>query len=274
MNLLPVFKFELHAYCLMTNHIHLLLRNSEIELWRFMERLQGCYARRFNRKYERIGHAFQGRFLGKIISNERYLNEVGRYIHMNPVKAKLVPRPEQYPWSSFDSYLKGDSAGLLSRGILLAPFMGENPIPAFSEFTMARHSVETDARGWPKEPGWYLPPEKVEKAEPTSMKPHNICLESEIIINEAARLFGCGVNHLLRGWRDSNLGEARALVMFVLREKTPLTLKDIASLMGVKTSHGVCSAIRRLHQKLSYDSQLSAILKQLGVEAPARPARP
>lgn len=89
------------AYVLMPNHVHLLVRVSEIPLGRPMQRLQGDFARWYNRRYGYTGHLFQGRYRAWLCEDERYLWALVRYIHANPVRAGLAQSPGAYRWSSF-----------------------------------------------------------------------------------------------------------------------------------------------------------------------------
>jgi REP element-mobilizing transposase RayT len=90
-----------HAYCLMGNHYHLLVETPEANLSRAMHRLNAVYAGRFNRRHERTGHLFQGRFDARLVEKQTYLLAVSRYIALNPVRAGLVDRAENWPCSSF-----------------------------------------------------------------------------------------------------------------------------------------------------------------------------
>ena len=96
------------GYCLMTNHVHLLLREDNGDISVFMKRLDVSYAYWYNWKYERIGHVFQDRFKSECVEDEVYLLTVIRYIHQNPVKASITSRPEEYEWSSCAAYYKED----------------------------------------------------------------------------------------------------------------------------------------------------------------------
>lgn len=91
----------LHDYALMDNHFHLLVELTEPRLSAGMQRLQTTYVQRFNRKYRRTGHLFGGRFYSKMVEGGGYLMEVSRYIALNPVRAGMVERPEEYRWSSY-----------------------------------------------------------------------------------------------------------------------------------------------------------------------------
>lgn len=91
---------ELIAYCLMGNHYHLAVKIRDIPLGVIMHRILTPYALRFNARYDRAGHLLQARYNAKICLDAAYLSTVVRYIHTNPVKAGLVTRPSEWPWSS------------------------------------------------------------------------------------------------------------------------------------------------------------------------------
>ena len=94
----------IHAYCLMSNHYHLLLETPEGNLSQIMRHINGAYTTYFNVKRKRAGHLFQGRYKAILVEADEYLAELSRYIHLNPVRVGIVERPEQYQWSSYPSY--------------------------------------------------------------------------------------------------------------------------------------------------------------------------
>lgn len=96
----------LFAYCLMDNHVHLLLREGNETLGVTMKRINVSFASYFNHKYHRIGHLFQDRFKSEPVEDERYLLAVIRYIHQNPVKAGIVDHAGRYKWSSHSEYVE------------------------------------------------------------------------------------------------------------------------------------------------------------------------
>jgi putative transposase len=108
-----VSKYKIYAYCLMNNHIHLILKECDEALSMFMKRINVSYAYYFNKKYNRVGHLFQDRFKSECIDSERYLLSAVRYVHNNPVKAKIVDNPGDYPWSSYNRYINTMDNGLL-----------------------------------------------------------------------------------------------------------------------------------------------------------------
>ena len=94
-------RWTCHAYCLMTNHFHLLFELAEATLARGMHRLNGAYAQRFNERHDHTGHVFEGPYRVVDVVDEGHLHEVSRYIALNPVRARMVRRPEEWPWSSY-----------------------------------------------------------------------------------------------------------------------------------------------------------------------------
>jgi len=94
----------IYGYCLMGNHIHLLLHEKEEGLSVTMKRIGTSYAWWYNRKYNRVGHVFQNRFQSEVVETEAYLLGVLRCIHNNPVKANLTSMPEEHKWSSCQAY--------------------------------------------------------------------------------------------------------------------------------------------------------------------------
>ncbi|WP_300318903.1 transposase [Accumulibacter sp.] len=90
-----------HAWCLMTNHYHLLIETVEGNLSKGMRHLNGVYTQASNRRHHRSGHLFQGRFKGILVDQDAYLLELSRYVVLNPVRARMVDAVEQWPWSSY-----------------------------------------------------------------------------------------------------------------------------------------------------------------------------
>jgi putative transposase len=105
-----IFQVKLSAYCLMDNHYHLVVHTPEGNLARFLRHVDGVYTQRFNRIHRRDGPLFRGRYKAILIEADEYLKQLVRYVHLNPVQAKLVQDPAQYPWSSHKEYLKGKTS--------------------------------------------------------------------------------------------------------------------------------------------------------------------
>lgn len=106
--------FVLHAYALMDNHYHLLMETPKANLSQIMQNINTSYTVYVNRKYQRSGHLFQGRFKGIIVDKDGYLMALSRYIHLNPVRAKVVRRPGDYPWTSYRAFMGKGAGGALA----------------------------------------------------------------------------------------------------------------------------------------------------------------
>jgi len=98
--------YMIYAYCLMSNHVHLLIHERTEPLSHFIKRISSSYVYYYNRKYDRCGHLFQERFKSEIVEEETYFLTVLRYIHQNPIKANIVKALEEYKWSSYTEYIK------------------------------------------------------------------------------------------------------------------------------------------------------------------------
>jgi REP element-mobilizing transposase RayT len=104
------FHWLCHAYCLMDNHYHLVIETPEPNLAKGMRQLNGIYTQRYNRQHRTVGHLFQGRYKAILIQKESHLQEVCRYVVLNPVRVKAVEKVEQWQWSSYRG-----TAGLATR---------------------------------------------------------------------------------------------------------------------------------------------------------------
>lgn len=95
------FNWVCHAWCQMTNHYHILIETPEANLAQGMRQLNGVYTQRFNRAHSRVGHVFQGRYKAILVERDSYLLELARYVVLNPLRARMVTRLENWPWSSY-----------------------------------------------------------------------------------------------------------------------------------------------------------------------------
>lgn len=113
--------FSLYAYMLMTNHVHLLIGTVNSPISKIMQLINFTYTRYFNKKYDKVGHLFQGRYKSFICKFDEYLLALVKYIHLNPVRAKITERPDDYKWSSHLDYVSG-SSGIVDTDKVLRMF--------------------------------------------------------------------------------------------------------------------------------------------------------
>ena len=127
-------KIELIAYCLMPNHYHLLVlvrENGALE--KAMQRISNGYTKAINKAYNRTGHLFQGPFKNKLIPNNEYLIHLSRYIHLNPLRAGLVRKPEEWKYSSYNEIVNQTSRSFVKASIVTEQF---GDIEAYKRFVV------------------------------------------------------------------------------------------------------------------------------------------
>ncbi len=95
-----------HSYCLMDNHYHLIIQTPKANLTKVMHYVNASYAIYYNKRNKRTGPLYQGRYKSILIEADQYLDHLSRYIHLNPVRAKIVKNPQDYPWSSYQYFLR------------------------------------------------------------------------------------------------------------------------------------------------------------------------
>ena len=142
-----------HAYCLMTNHYHLLIETPDANLSLGMRQLNGVYTQLFNKRRKRSGHLFQGRFKGILIQKDSHLLEVCRYVVLNPIRAGMLKGPQQWNWSSFRATAgKEKPHPSLTTNWVLGQFSGKRKMAErkYSQFVncgIGEKSIWTEVKG-------------------------------------------------------------------------------------------------------------------------------
>jgi REP-associated tyrosine transposase len=249
-------KWQVHAWCLMPNHFHLVVETPQGNLVAGMKWLLGTYTSRFNRRHKVFGHLFSGRYKSLIVdgSGNGYLKTVCDYVHLNPARAKML-RPEQrlgsFPWSSLKSYLQ---PGRKRPGWLRVDrLLGEHGIPRDSkegrqEFArrmeLRRMAVEDPKQLKMMRRGWCLGTEEFRKELLAQMHErigeHHFGEErAESELEKAKRVVQDSLQRL--GWNEAEL-EARAKgdpekikIAVRLRAETTTTIKWIAQRLKMGT---------------------------------------
>jgi putative transposase len=243
------FDFLIHAYCLMPNHFHLLLETKDSNLSQVMKRLLGVYTMRFNNKYHRRGHLFQGRYKAFLIDKDNYFLELSRYVHLNPVRAKLVRIPEDYRWSSMKFFLKGKVSEILHRDFTLAGFKS----PAkYRQFVMEGLQSSGDTLKKPIGGLFWSSEEFVEKFKKQIAKSKNKDFS--------------GKRELLKVLEDKlkNSLESRdqSFQIYCLWKYAKLGQKEIGNRFSI-TGSAVCHSIKRFTKRLNEDKTLNNQIEEL-----------
>ena len=148
LHLLTYYKAKLnciiHAYCLMDNHVHLLIEDNEGNLAELMKNITSVYAGEFNKKYKRVGHLFQDRYRSECVEDDNYLLRLVRYIHRNPEKAGIC-NTEEYKWSSYSEYIYGEK--IIKKDFILKIYDEDinSAIKKFKKYMQDKNSDLLDA---------------------------------------------------------------------------------------------------------------------------------
>jgi REP element-mobilizing transposase RayT len=147
--------FELYAYCLMTNHVHFLIKTVEEPLEMIFKRIGSRYVYWYNLKYQRSGHLFQDRYKSEIVENESYFLTALRYIIQNPMKAGIEDAPGIYPWSSYRAYLgrkdrltvTGFAEGMFRSGEELIKYLNQKDESSLMDITENPERITDERAG-------------------------------------------------------------------------------------------------------------------------------
>jgi putative transposase len=248
--------WQIHAWCLMPNHFHLVVETPQANLVTGMKWLLGTYTGRFNRRHKLSGHLFSGRYKAQIVdgSGNGYLKTVCDYVHLNPVRARLVKADQKmtaYPWSSLRWYLQPPRKR--PAWMRVKRLLGEHRIPHDSKAGRQALERRMEQQRWSEEGmesiqnlrrGWYVGDRKFRQELLAQMngtlKEHHYGEERAIIEEEQAeRVVVEGLKKLR--WKEADLtkrrkGDMGKLEMALrLRRQTTMTLKWIAERLKMGT---------------------------------------
>lgn len=128
------YNYKVICYCLMDNHVHLMIKTDIEVLGKLMGRISAAYTRYFNKKYNYIGHLFQDRYYSELIENDIQMLETSRYIHLNPVRAKMVKNPAEYIWSSYNMFIGNKKEKIIDSSFILNYFKYKDRAELYIKF--------------------------------------------------------------------------------------------------------------------------------------------
>lgn len=224
-----------HSFCFMTNHVHLAIQVKEINISKIIQNLAFRYTQYINRKYDRVGHLFQGRFKSIIVDDSQYLKELVRYIHLNPVRANLVNAPEKYVWSSHRAYLQLDEYVWLNYSHVLKKFGStrNGSITTYRDFIQKGigSKIALDFNSGLSD-GILGDEEFVDKFL-ESVEGHQMPeIELTELIENVCNYFNLHENNLRAQGKNRLESHARAVLSFLVRESENLSIEKLAKFLN------------------------------------------
>jgi len=275
------YKFILYVYILMANHVHLLVETGMIPLSKIMQGIQQSYTAYFHKKYDSVGHVFQGRYKSILCQRDNYLLELVRYIHLNPVRAGLMDTPEDFPWSSHQVYIGRLHQAFIEKDFILNMFSEDE----FIGETLYRQFIEDGLNKDYQDPfdnvvdHLYLGDiEFVEglkkrikrqdrtgsqKREKNKQGPEDpVILRKKTlteILKAVTQITGVSSESILSMSREQLISKARSLYAFVAVRRSGMSNKSVAKYLG-REINSISYMIRIIDERMSQDN---VILDQL-----------
>ncbi len=266
----------IHSYVLMTNHYHLLLETPRGHLSAALHDLNTAYTNYFNRRHDRVGHLFEGRYRSILVDKDNYLLELSRYIHLNPVRARLVKEPETYRWSSYSSYLspKSSPEWLRSEDVL-----GQLDNHLAKGRRKYRQFVEEGLRKEIRDPlkevnagialGGERFWEEVKKrleglgggSEFPELREVRRRTDVRMIVEKVASFYGVSDQRITQ--REHPIHPGSQVAMYLTRKKTDLSLNDISASFGGRHYTAVSAAFKRIEARRQQDPRLDQELNKI-----------
>lgn len=264
------YKVEVHAYCLMDNHYHLLVRTPYANLSKSMQHLSSVYTRRYNKTFKKSdGPLFRARFKSKVVDAEEYLVQLARYIHLNPLQAGMVENVESYKWSSMPAYMNlVETPPWLYKQELSSHFDVNEIENEIYNYTLEGNSAEIEKIFSCKQQEAIIGNKKFiksiqslksvkqEQFEPTESRVIRPSLLD--IINAVSSITCTSSANILTVKKVKN--NARELVIVIAKNYYAYELAEIAALMKMNAVSSVSSSALRTVKRLKDDFELNDAL--------------
>ena len=251
--------FICHSYCLMPNHYHLYLETPQSNLSKIMQEVNGKYTQYFNRRHKRVGPLFQGRFKAKVVDKDSYSQQLCRYIHLNPVKAKLCGRPARWQWSSYGAFMgEVRKPSFLEIHWLLEQIGGRSKFESFTRNGLADNWDPLDYSGDVPVMG------SEEFIETIKGRVKGRKKDASLTGLRSLQKDG-GVREVMKYVEAQSCDEKtrKKLLIYGLRCYTGLSLRDVGQKLGGMNPVAVSQAVRRFRQDADDDKKLSTLIRAL-----------
>lgn len=271
------FRFRLLSYCLMGNHVHLALRTGHEPLSRVMAGLHSAYAEWFNRRHDRVGHLFQGRYKAFLVQEDRYLHALVRYIHRNPVEARIVRRPSGYRWSSDRFLRRGHGPAWLDVDDVLA-LLGDSRPTAVRRYVALVDGATTEptyepaqARGQAVIGDAPFATARLNAADSGGVPLRGVDLDT--VLSAVARDGGVRLADLVGPRPGGELAAARCRAAYIAHRYARIPVRRVARRIG-RDDSTFARPLDRLERQLAVDPALRARIDRLveGLRTPSPPA--
>ena len=264
--------YLLHAYVFMDNHYHLLVETLHANLHQIMQNINTSYTVFVNRKYNRSGHLFQGRYKAFIVDKDKYLLALSRYIHLNPVRAGAVKRAEEFRWSSYQEYLYGRKEGALTDTDETLSFFSKQravAVKKYKEFVEAGIEVRTPLQdgigsvlgGEPfRERVLKLLRITSDKAGIPEIKKIERTYEIKGIVRGVAGYYGLAEEDLIK--RRKRTEGQRRIGIYLSKVLSGRRNADIGAIFGI-TIQAVTNVVRDVEKRREGDRRFDSELKRI-----------
>ena len=268
------FGYRCHAYCWMTNHVHLAIEVSDVPLSHIAHNLLFRYARAFHREHGRIGHLFERRYRAAVVETDNDLLSLVRYIHLNPIRAGIVENPETYPWSSYSAYLSPGrrSPAWLTRSFVLSllassPALGRGVFRAFHQEQNEGEgdwAVKAESRPTrPRRPGGGFqdgPSTSRRRAVEPGPIPTRVTLDQ--ILRAVCSACSIEPSLLCADVQKRTVVRARSLASLLVSRNPNVTLEELGAVVG-RDSSTLSRAANKTARRLAHDSELQTLVEQI-----------
>ncbi len=264
----------LHAYILMSNHYHLIIETPQANLSKVMHYINGSYTTYINTKRKRSGHLFQGRYKAILVSKDNYLAELSRYIHLNPVRAKMIEKPEDYEMSSYKAYITDEKEKRLTKDLILgliSSHKGEakKKYRLFVESSIGKKlenpldnvygGIILGGTRFIKETLRKIKKEYLEKEGITRRRALRSAYDKEEIIETTASHFKIKKEDIA----DRKYSEQRKIAIYLMKDMTGASNREIGNLFGGMSYSAVAKSYERFGKEISRSRKLKRELNRL-----------
>ena len=256
------YKFYLYAWCLMGNHYHLLIETLRPNLSKIMQYINTSYSIYYNVKRKKSGHLFQGRYKSILIDQDSYFLELTRYIHLNPVRAKMVDKPDRYRWSSLKGHLNKKGDGYIDKD-QIKRYLNMNP-GQYSQFILSGIGKDNDPfknvyAGFLLGSVKFIKEKlrdlgkQTETKEFAHKKKFKEYIEKEGIINTVAKRYGKSPQELCR--MKNRPMTSKQITIYLLKRFTSLNNKEIGDIFKMKY-HAISKAALNIERLIKENPEV------------------